>query len=69
MLREVMIFRLKRHKIELKMKELKQGMLAHSDKRPPLQKAIAALENDLSEAWKTLSSIPVKFFIFTSTIN
>lgn len=60
LLREVMHFRLKRHEIEKNMKEYKRDLISHNTKLLALQKRFQKTKDALEEAWRALSTIPVK---------
>lgn len=60
LLREVMHFRLKRHEVENNMKEYKRDLISHNSKLLALQKRFQKTKDALEEAWRTLSTIPVK---------
>ena len=67
LLREVMHFRMKRHEIEKRMKECKRDLISHNTKVITLQKKIQKTKDALEDAWRTLSTIPVKkkfLFVF-----
>lgn len=59
LLREVMLYRLRRHEVELRMKEYKRALHNASAKELTLQRKIQRIKDALNEAGNELSFIPV----------
>lgn len=62
-LREVMLFRLQRHSVEIRMKRLKRALHTYTAKEAVLQRKIKKIKDAMSEAWIELSSVPVSIGI------